>query len=230
MTSQEVISWVKIEFLPLNIVTPEPTILQLLENSKRYWNTHSGYKIVRMYDFNNPESFLITLTPEVKNVVQVYPATTSSWIWHDHPLWTMLGMAILDNVTEDLILMSAAFQNYRIYVGTDFRYHYVRSDDPTIGGKLFLRNLPVKCERVCVVGTKRLLPGENIKSEYILDWILHYVKAQVKQVEGNSLRKSDVIGIHNDGQQLFDEGKTEVKDLQEQLSKDGRWVCMAKRF
>jgi hypothetical protein len=48
--------------------------------------------------------------------------------------------------------------------------------------------------------------------------------------EGNTLRKSDAIGIKNDGQQLIDEGKEEIKTLQEQLAQEGRWVSFTKRF
>lgn len=229
MTKDQIVTWIKTEFKPLTLATPDPTIQQAVDNSIRYWNTNSGYKIFEMYDYAGGQA-RVQVSAQFKTVVQVYPATTTTWIWQDHPLWTLLGITILDNVTSDLIMMSEAFRNYRVYVGTDFRWTYVKSDDPAVGGYLYIINIPVECERVCAVGTKRILPDEDIKSEYILDWILRFTKAQVKMIEGNTLRKSDIIGVRNDGQQLFDEGKDEQTELQEKLAKDGRWVALAQRF
>ena len=72
--------------------------------------------------------------------------------------------------------------------------------------------------------------GSFHKDDYILDWILNYAKALLKQIEGNTLRKSSIIGINNDGQQLLNEGLDAQKELQESLSRDGRWLAFAKRF
>jgi len=52
----------------------------------------------------------------------------------------------------------------------------------------------------------------------------------VKKAEGNTLRKSDIIGVKNDGQQLYDEGENERKELEERLATEGRWVVFARRF
>jgi len=81
-----------------------------------------------------------------------------------------------------------------------------------------------------VVGTKRIIEGEDITSEYLLDWILQYSKAQVKMIEGNTLRKSGAINIKNDGQELMNEGKEEVEALQKRLTTEGRWVAFARKY
>ena len=48
-------------------------------------------------------------------------------------------------------------------------------------------------------------------------------------VEGNALRKTMAIDIKNDGQQMYDEGKTEKEELQEELMATGRWLILARR-
>jgi hypothetical protein len=162
-------------------------------------------------------------------VVQVWPSSDTTWILKDHPLWSMLGVQILDNVTGDLIMMAEAFRNYRIYVGTDFRWTFEKTEAPLEGGYLYMRNVPSGVSHVAVVGTKRIIPGESIKQEYILDWVLDYSKALLKEIEGNTLRKSGIIDIKNDGGDLVREGIEKQKELKEQLSRDGRWVAIVKR-
>jgi len=223
------LTWIQNEFKPLTLVTPEETLEQLFENAVRYWNTHSGYKVSSMVQYA-PGTKRVQLSPEFKTAVNVFPNKTTTWIWNDHPLWTLLGITVLDNVTTDLIMMSEAFRNYRIYVGTDFRWVYEKSDDPTVGGYLYCINVPTGVTGLYVLGTKRITKNENIKNEYILNWLLYYWKALVKQTEGNTLRKSGIIDIKNDGQQLVDEGKEEMKELQESLARDSRWVVLAKRY
>lgn len=137
---------------------------------------------------------------------------------------------MVDNVTSDLIELSEAYNNYRSYMGTSMRWKFEQSEDPATGGYLYIRNVPSGSDKLYVVGTRRLYTDEDITSEHILDWILRYAKALVKLTEGNLLRKSDIIGIKNDGQQLVDEGKNEVEALQKELAMNGRWVSFAKRF
>ena len=72
--------------------------------------------------------------------------------------------------------------------------------------------------------------NEDIKSDYLLAWILYYVKALVKQCEGNILRKVEAIDIKNDGNQLFQEGKDEKAELEKKLGIEGRWLSFIKRF
>jgi hypothetical protein len=249
----------------------------------------------------------VPMTPDYKNVVQVYPATTPDWVLQNYPLWSLLGITIIDNLTSDLIMLSEAFRNYRYYMGTDFKFHYEKSDNPTVGGTLYLSNLPGPTSTIAVVGTKRIVtdevtvpiqPGnsgvfqfypivplsltitdgnmtftdnglgvligsisgysgtidyttgawsttylfssassaatyefnEDIKSEYILTFLLYYVKALTKMAEGNVLRKVEAVEIRNDGQQLYTEGKDEKLELEKKLNVEGRWLSFVKRF
>lgn len=222
------LTWIAQEFEPLTLATPTDSLEQLLENAIRYWNTHSAYKVATMVSYSRGDA-RVQLTPEIKQPTTVLPNATTSWIWADHPLWTLTGVTVLDNVTTDLILLSEAFRNYRQFVATDFRWTYVPSQDPQIGGYLYARNIPGNVDMLYVEGTKRITKDENIRSEYILDWVLNYWKALVKQIEGNTLRKSSIINVSNDGQDLVNEGKEEAKELKASLERDSRWVILAKR-
>jgi len=229
MTKSEIVRWLKNEFLPIQLATPEEAILQTIDNAIRYWNTNSGFRLIKMYAAGlNTKT--VQLDPEFKSVVKVIPDKATTWIYHDLPLWSLLGITVIDNVTSDLIVIGEAFKTIKKYLGTEFAWTFVENqDNPDQGGYLFLQNMPSKATKICVMGTRRILPDEDIKSQYILDWILGYSKALLKQIEGNTLRKSDIIGVKNDGQQLFDEGKDEQKALQEKLAVDGRWVALARR-
>ena len=222
------VNWIRQEFAPLTLATPELTLQQIVENAVRYWNTHSAYRITTMFDYTPGETF-VQLNTQFKSVVEVLPARKSTWIWSDHPLWTLLGITVIDNVTGDLIMLSESFRNYRIYVGADMRWQFERSEDPNTPGKLFLTNVPSGVEALAVVGTKRITIDEDIKQEYILDWLLQYMKALTKQSEGNILRKSSIINIKNDGQEMMNEGKEEMKMLKEALAKEGRWTAFLRR-
>jgi len=230
-TRDTLAEWLETEFLPLTLATPSGTIQQVIQNAIRYFNTHSGYKISKTYTYASGTT-RIQLDTSFKTVVQVYPTTTSSWIWNDHPLWTLLGISVLDNVTTDLIMMSEAFKNYRVYIGADMRWTYNKSEDPDVeGGHLYIINLPPNNDSVFVVGTQRITADDtDIKSEYILDWVLNYAKALLMMIEGNTLRKSSIVGVNNDGQALVNEGNELRKELQEKLGRDGRWVAMIRRF
>lgn len=228
MTRTEIATWIANEFKPLTLITPATTVSQQIENAIRYWNTHSAYKIGDVYDYDS-NTDRVQIDTNFKSVADVIPTRTTTWIWNDHPLWTLTGITVLDNVTSDLIMMSEAFRNYRIYVGTNFRWTYQRSHDPTAGGYLYCSNIPRSCESLFVIGTKRILPAEDIVTEPILDWILQYTKALVKQIEGNTLRKTAIIDTPIDGQQLCDEGREDQTDLKERLARDSRWVVFMRR-
>lgn len=223
------INWMKTEFEPLTLATPDATIAQQLENAIRYWNTYSGYRVSTMIDYPQGTKS-VAISAQIKQVIEVYPCTTTSWIWNDHPLWTLLGVTIIDNITGDLIMMSEAFKNYRVYMGVDFRWMFEPATDPEVaGGRLMAINVPKQSDSLCVIGTKRITKNEDIKTEYILNWLLFYCKALVKQIEGNTLRKASIVGVKNDGQEMVAEGREEMKELQEQLHRDKMWVCLAKR-
>lgn len=225
------VDWIKREFNPLQLIiaqSSDEVIEQQVENAIRYWNTHSAYKISQVVDYS-ANSARVQLDPEFKAVVDVLPTAASTYIWSSHPLWTLVGLTVLDNVTSDLIMMSEAFRSYQIYVGTNFRFAYKRSDEPTIGGYLYCTNVPANTQSLLAIGTKRITKNEDIKSQYILDWILYYAKALVKQLEGNVLRKTMIIDTPLDGQSLVDEGRKEIEQLQERLHRDSRWIIFMKR-
>lgn len=228
MTKEDIVDWLKQEFGPLTLATPDATLRQIVDNAVRYWNTHSGYKLLTMVSYATGQK-RVQLDKQYKQVVDVIPGKTTTWIWNDHPLWTMLGVTIIDNITADLIMMSEAFRNYRIYVGTDMRWEFIKSDDPNEGGWLYMMNLPKGSDAIAVVGTKRITSDETIKTDYILNWILDYAKALLQRTEGNTLRKASIIGVQNDGDKLVDEGTIQMKELQEKLETEGRWVALIQR-
>lgn len=222
------VTWLRNEFKPLELITPLVSIKQCVENAIRYWNTHSAYRISAMYSLGSGNT-RVQIDPEFKGVVDVLPSTVPEYIWSSHPLWTLTGITVLDNVTTDLIMMSEAFRNYRIYVGTNFRWVWQPSVSPTIGGYLYCRNLPRGAVSVYVEGTKRITKNEDIKSQYIVEWILNYSKALLMQIEGNTLRKTAIIDTPLDGQQMVTDGRADQKDLKESLQRDARWIIFAKR-
>lgn len=227
----EIIEWLQREFSPLKLATPEPTISQIVENTIRYWNTHSAHPIIGMYNVNLSVSTKITLTPEFKGVHGVLPNANPEWIYTNHPFWTLLGVTILDNVTTDLIEMASAYTHYKTYIGNDFKFKFVPSQDPEVAPYVLFYNFPPKATKACIIGVKRIIPNEDIKQEHILNWVLRYSRALLKQAEGNLLRKAKLINAEVDGQQIYDEGKEEKKELEDELGIEGRWIMMgASRF
>ena len=228
-TRSSILDWIKNEFQPLTLATPDDTIYQQIDNAIRYWNTHSGYKVSSVVEVVT-SAHRVQLNPEFKSVVQVWPTQNTEWILNDHPMWSLLGITILDNVTTDLILMSEAFKNYRQYVGTNFSWHFEKSKDQAIGGYLYYENVPSQNNALFVIGTKRITDEEDIEDDYILDWLLYYTLALVRIIEGNTLRKSDIISVKNDGQEHVNQGMEEKKTLQDKLFKESKWAARGKRF
>jgi len=223
------VEWLKAEFGPLTLATPDATIEQQIDNAVRYWNTHSAYKISQMVPYASGQS-RAQLSEEFKSVTQIYPSRNANWIWNEYPTWSLAGIAVLDNVRTDLILATEAFKTFNIYVGANFRWVFEENhDDPTEGGYLYCKNVPSGTTGVYVLGTKRILPDDDLDSQHINDWILYYSRALLKQIEGNTLRKTVVAGMNLDGQALMSEGKQEVKELQDRLAREGRWVCFMRR-
>jgi hypothetical protein len=229
MDKKDIVEWLETEFFPLELATPTTTMYQLIDNAIRKWNTISAHKLTRVYTVNSSD-YRVQLDTDYKAVVDVYPTTATTWIWQGHPVWSLLGFVVLDSVTNDMILMTEAYKNYQQYIGADFQWKYERSDNPNVGGYLYLVNMPRGASSICVVGTKRITSTEDIVDEHILNWILYYCKALLKQVEGNTLRKANIVDIRNDGEDLYREGKTEAEDLIEELAKNSRWVALARRI
>lgn len=231
MLATDMTDWLRREFLPLTLATPDETLDQIIENSFRYFNTHSGVKHFEMVTVAGVRS---VVSNHIKAVTQVYPATTQQLLLNDFPLWSLLGIQVIDGMTSDLILLSETYKNYQVYMGKDFHWTFVPYDDPDDslqkGGDIYMENLPQSCGSVCVVGTRRIYPTEDLKHEFILDWMLRYSKAQLKMIEGNTLRKADIINAKNDGQELFNEGKEELEAAKKDLAINGRWVSFSKRI
>lgn len=222
-------NWVKVEFGDRILSIPDTTINQKIDNAVRYWNTHSAYKISQMVAYSG--SVKQQLSASFKSVVAVYPNRTSNWIWNEFPTWSLAGVAVLDTVRTDLILATEAFKMFNIYAGANFRYWIDENhDNPTVGPYLYTTNVPSGTTSFFVVGTKRILANDDIDSQHINVWLCDYIKALVKQAEGHQLRAAQLVlpgGI--DGQQLYNEGKEEVKDLQKKLSEESRWVTFLRR-
>lgn len=224
------VKWIKAEFAPITLITPDATISQCVNNAVRRFNTCSAVKHTAMVEYTG--SARIEVPASFKQVVQVYPNKIPLTLFGGlNSLWALSGVAIIDNVTTDLILLSEALRNYTTYLGLGFEWTYNQNiDDPTGKGSLFVQNVPAGVDKLYVVGSMRILPDSVIENQWVNDFILNYSKALVKMVEGNSLRKSSMILGHDiDGQQLVDEGKEEKQKLEEDLRVNGRWCVMAVR-
>jgi hypothetical protein len=233
MNKADILQWVTNEFLPVTLATEDETILQIVDNAVRYFNSYSAIRMVEMMNAT-PSTSRVQISTNIKSVVKVIPASPPITILMNYPMWSLLGVAILDNVTNDMIAMTESFKNYKYYIGSDFRWHFEKSFDPTVGGYVYLENIPENTTKMCVIGTKRIVADENndysITDEYTLNWLLRYIKGLVKQVEGNVLRKTGAIGVKNDGEDLYSEGKEEQKELQQELKDSGKWLAFVKRF
>lgn len=232
MTREQIRDWIVQSFLPDKLSLPYSTMDLVIDNSITYWNTHSAYKIVRMVDspaVGSGARGATQITEEIKTVVKVYPSAMQEELFSNHPMWVLLGFITLDKYTQDLMLLSNTFEGYRIYLGNDFRWKWIRSDDSTKGGWLHVQEVPRNATKLAVVGTKRVLAGEDIKDEFIFNWIREYARAMTKIYEGSVLRKGQIIGINNDGGDLVREGKEEKKELEEKLRLEARWLFMAIR-
>ena len=226
MNLDEIESYIRVNFQPLQLSQPSDTIKQSITNVIRWINTNSAYRILKMYDSAN----VISISNEFKNVVQVLPSKQAASAGLADPTWTLLGIQTMNYLTSDFIAINEAYKNYQAYFGSDFQYTFEPSQDPSSEGKLYCQNIPSSATQVAVIGTKRILPDEDILNEQILDHVLRGSLAQVKMNEGNVLRKANIIGIQNDGQQLLDEGKIEWDTLKEEIHKNSRYFTFSKRI
>jgi len=222
------INWIKQEFQPRTLAIPDETIEQIIDNSVRYWNTHSAYKISQMVVGNG--TVRNQLSPSFKSVTVVHPNSSANWIWNEFPTWSLAGIAVLDNVRTDLILATEAFKTFNIYVGANFRYYFEPNiDNPNVGGFLYTKNVPQGATAFYCEGTMRILPTDDIKSQPINDWLLGHMKALVKKAEGHAIRAAQIVVPGIDGQVLYNEGKEEEAKSKETLAKESRWVAFIKR-
>jgi hypothetical protein len=230
MKREEIRDWIVQSFMPVHLSLPNETLDQIIDATILYWNTHSGYKIVRMFSVTaDANTTQVQLSADIKTVIHCYPSAMVEELFSNHPMWVLLGFITLDRYTEDLMLLSNTFENYKIYLGNDFRWKWIRSDDSTVGGWLYLQQTPRGASKVAVVGTKRILVGEDITDEFIYNWIREHARSRVKIFEGNVLRKAVIIGISNDGESMVTEGKAECLALEEALRKESRWMLCSVR-
>lgn len=223
------VKWIKAEFAPITLITPDSTISQCVNNAVRYFNTHSAYRYAAMA--NITDTVRIELPAQFKNVYQVVPNNTDLALFGGlSSMWALTGVAILDNVTTDLIYLTEALKNYQTYLGLGFQWMFEPNmADPEGKGTLLLQNIPGGVTKVFIIGTRRIISSDKIEDQFINDWLLRYTKALVKQVEGSSLRKSNIIIPGLDGQEMVSEGTEEMKTLQDELRVNARWVSFAKR-
>jgi len=228
------LTWIAQQYLPLTLATPTATLEQLLENSFRYFNTHSAHRIIGMYDYAQGAA-RIQLDADVKMVYKVYPSGISDYVIRNSPAWSLLGFGAIgygsySGLPSDLIQMDTAYRDYAVYLGRDFRHTFVPPTTLDAGGYLYVKNLPREATKVCVFGAKRVTAAEDIVDEFINEWILKYFHALVKQIEGNTLRKAGIIGVKDDGGEQIKEGREEQEALEKKLAEDGRWAAMIRRF
>src|ERR1051326_5340243 len=177
MKDIDIRNWIYTEFSPTTLSIGQDVVDQQINNAKRYWNTHSAFKITKMFDYAMSSNF-ISLSTDIKNVVQVYPSVMQEELFINHPMWALLGFITLDQFTNDLIMLSQAFEGYRVYLGQDFRWRYERStDQDNTAGKLYVQQVPRGAAKLAVVGLKWLLPDEDITDPFITDWVLSYTLA-----------------------------------------------------
>lgn len=224
------VNWIKQEFQPRTLAIPDASIEQLVDNAVRYWNTHSAYKISQMVTYSTGQ-IRAQLSPAFKSVAFIYPNKNANFIWNEFPTWSLAGISVLDNIRTDLVMATEAFRTFNIYAGANFRWWVEENhDDPTQGGWLYCKNVPSGTTGLYVIGTRRILPTDVIDSQHINDWLNRYSKALVKQAEGHALRAAGLVLPGDvDGQQLYNEGKEEMKELQDDLQKSARWVVFLKR-
>ncbi len=228
MKKLQIRNWIYAEFAPSTLSIGQQVIDQQIDNAMRYWNTHSAYKMTEMITYQQGATF-VEVPAGMKNVVKVYPAVLEDALMQT-PMGVMFGFVTLDSMTTDLIMNIQAMEGYRIWLGQDFRWKFERSEDPdNVPGKLYVQSVPRGSGSLAVVGLKRIRPDDEITDDFILEWLLKYTLALCKAKEGNILRKANIIGIQNDGQNMLDEGIKEVEELQLKLSQESQWALLAAR-
>jgi len=229
MTKNEIVDWIRNNYLPIQLATATETMEQHVDTTIRYWNTHSAYSILRNVDVSYTDKFKEVPT-DIKTVVEVMPNDFQDDYFANHPMYILLGYVTLDRFTQDFILISNTYEAYRRFLNADFKWNFQRTEDPAVGGTIYFQNIPRAVTKMTINGLKRILPEEDIKDEHILEWILEYSRALVEISEGVILRKSGMIGIQNDGTDLVQEGTTKVDALQERLRQEARWAVLATRI
>lgn len=230
-TLSEMLEWLKVDYAPLQYSIPDTTIQQNIVNAFRYWNNYSAYRHTEMASLTGTTA---VLSKYMKAVANVIPASLPGTInIQDFPLWSLLGIQVIDNLNTDLMMLTDTYKNYNIYMGKDFQTRFIPASDPNDtngGGKLYITNPPPGCTAVAVTGAKRIFEDEDIPEQDIYDFILRYAKCLCRIAEGNVLRKASIVGVNNDGQENINEAKEDLKELQLELSNNSRWIVFGGRI
>lgn len=231
MKISEIHEWLVTQYQPLTLSIPSETVDQLIKNAIRYFNNNSAVRHVEMVNLTGVRT---KVSKYVKVVSQVYPATESALSnAYDLPVWTLLGVQVINAQNTDLIMLSETYRNLNVYMGRDFQWSFLPSDDPNDdngGGHIYTNNAPTGATSLAIIGAKRIFDTDDITDSYILDWILNYSYALVRVSEGNVLRKASIINVSNDGGDMIQEAKDDIARLQEDLTINGRWLSFASRL
>jgi hypothetical protein len=229
MKKSQMLEFVQNEFLPLELSLASEALSQVYDAALRYFNIHSGLKNMKMFDVTE-STVKVTLDTSFSTVAQVYPSAIQSDIIQRHPWQILLNMTLIDNMTNDLVMLSHAYQEYLVYMGKDFSFTFIDATDSDVAPYLLVENVPQGTTKLCVVGTKRIVANEDVKQEFALDWLLRYMVALTKIKEGMILRKADIIDVKNDGNNLISEGKEEKKELEDILAAESRYLAFGRRI
>lgn len=233
MNVNQILTWIKTDYGPLLYSQPDSTLLQNIQQVIYYFNTHSGHRWTQMIPVTSAgpgSSLVVTTDPHFKTVTECLPSSQSLELALADPTWTLLGIQVMNYLSADLIAINEGYKNYLAYLGNDFRWTYEPSQDPAVGGTLFVQQLPAPATKLFVAGTYRIITGDTITSEHILDWILRASIAYCKMKEGNILRKADSINVKNDGQVLLDENTEVWEKMKIELIQNARWVALATKI
>jgi len=228
----DMLAWIKTQFEPVTLATTDANILQQIANAKRYFNGHSAFPRVETIAYTGGKG--VEVDEHFKSIVQVYPGQSTTWLLNNHPLWSLLGIPIIDHVSSDMITISSGFKNYQTFVGTDFRFQYLAPSATMTGaeakGRLYLSSPPVGVTSLTVIGSHRICGSEEIESQWIYDWILRYTYALVIGIEGQTLAKAAVADVKGlNGDQMIQQGLKAQNDLETELAEQGMWILMIQR-
>lgn len=128
MKIEGMIEWIIVEYQPLEFSVPNETVEQIIKNAIRYFNNNSAVRVTEMVDVLSPK----TMVPKtIKAVSQVVPARNSMVnAAYNLPMWTLLGVQVINALNTDLIMLSETYKNMSIYMGKDFQWQFIPSDNP----------------------------------------------------------------------------------------------------
>lgn len=128
MLINEIAEWIKVGYQPLQFSIPDQTIEQNIRNAYRYFNNNSAIQYTEMV----PKSGVrIPISKHIKAVSSVIPASLPGVLnIQDFPLWSLLGIQVIDNLNTDLMMLTDTYKNYSIYMGKDFQWTFQPQDAP----------------------------------------------------------------------------------------------------